>query len=397
MEAEPPGFGGLNAAPKEQMMLLSRMANQGTGAIKKYVPGKSIKEAQAEMGIPTMIKLASNENAYGPSPNAVRALQEAADEVHVYPDSQNLEIRSALAEELGVQAEEITAGNGADGVLYNLGMATIDQGDEIIFPRITFPIYETICRVMRGVPVVSQMQGLRIDLADISSRIGNRTKLIFLCNPNNPTGDALPAEEMKAFLKEVPEHVLVVLDEAYADFAAEMRIDSVRIFREGMSNLFLLRTFSKIHGLAGVRFGYGIGHRELVSLINLIKPPFEVSVLAERAALEALRDREFARRTVEGCEEEKRYFYRELQDLGLDYVRSQANFVLIDTGLDARQVFQALLRRGVIVRAATSYNLPAHIRVTVGRHEENERFFAALREAIDSRAAGEREKGSSPP
>jgi histidinol-phosphate aminotransferase len=364
-------------------MLLSRIANKGTSAIRKYVPGKSVKEAQAESGIAEMVKLASNENAFGASPSSVRSIREMADQIHVYPDSQSREIRSRLAAHLGVQAAQITTGNGADGVIYNLGMAVIDQGDEVIFPRITFPIYETISRVMRGVPVYSGMKDLHIDLGDIEKKLTDRTKVIFLCNPNNPTGDALAPAEVRALLKRLPEHVLVVLDEAYIDFTEpERRLDSVGIFREGMSNLFILRTFSKIYGLAGLRFGYGIADAQLVSLINLIKPPFDVSILAEQAAINALDDQDFVRRTVAGCAEEKRYFYRELNALGLAYLRSHTNFILIDTGRDARQLCQALLRQGVIVRAATLYSLPTHIRVTIGRHAENERFFEALRAVL---------------
>ena len=227
------------------------------------------------------------------------------------------------------------------------------------------------------------MKDLRIDLGDIESKISERTKVIFLCNPNNPTGDALPRQELGSFLRGVPDHVLVVLDEAYIDFTeADARLDSVALFREGMSNLFILRSFSKIYGLAGLRFGYGIGDAELVSLINLIKPPFDVSILAEQAAIDALGDREFVRRTAEGCAEEKSYFYRELDALGLGHVRSHTNFILIDTGRDAQQLFQALLRQGIIIRAATLYSLPNHIRVTIGRHAENERFFEALRAVL---------------
>jgi histidinol-phosphate aminotransferase len=364
-------------------MLLSRIANKGTSAIKKYVPGKSIKETQAELGISHVIKLASNENAFGASPSSIRAIQDMADQIHVYPDSQSREIRAHLAEQLGVQSAEITTGNGADGVIYNLGMAVIDQGDEIIFPRITFPIYETISRVMRGIPVYSEMRDLRIDLKDISRKINDKTKVVFLCNPNNPTGDALPPAEVKTFLKSVPDTVLVVLDEAYIDFTeAEARLDSVDMFREGMRNLFILRSFSKIYGLAGLRFGYGIGDQDLVALINLIKPPFDVSILAEQAAIDALEDQEFVHKTVEGCFEEKRFFYRQLDALGLRYIRSHTNFVLIDAARDAQEVFQALLRQGVIVRAATLYSLPNHIRVTVSQRTANERFFEALRAVL---------------
>jgi histidinol-phosphate aminotransferase len=227
------------------------------------------------------------------------------------------------------------------------------------------------------------MRGLRVDLTDIGKKINKRTKVIFLCNPNNPTGDVLPPQEVKVFLDSVPEHVLVVLDEAYTDFTEpQAKFDSVGMFKGGMSNLFILRSFSKIYGLAGLRFGYGIGNEELASLINLIKPPFDVSILAEQAALEAISDQAFVRRTVEGCAVEKRYFYEQLDALDMKYVRSHTNFILIDTGRDAQDLFQALLQQGVIVRAATLYSLPTCIRVTVGLHEENEKFFEALRAVL---------------
>jgi histidinol-phosphate aminotransferase len=232
---------------------------------------------------------------------------------------------------------------------------------------------------MRGVPVYSQMKGLRVDLADIRSRVNDRTKLICLCNPNNPTGDALPPGEMRAFLRDLPDDVLVLLDEAYVDFTEpSSRLDSVGVFRGGMDNLFILRSFSKIYGLAGLRFGCGIGHESLISLINRIKPPFDVSILAEQAAIDALEDEEFYHRSVKECRSEKRLFYRRLDALGLAYTPSHTNFVLIDTGQDAQDLSRALLRRGIIVRSAASYGLPGHIRVTIGRHGDNERFFDAL-------------------
>lgn len=365
-------------------MQISRIANSGTFSIEKYVPGKSVKEAQAELGIAEMVKMASNENPLGACPSSVRSLRKAAEWINVYPDSQSREIREGLARRLGIRPEEITAGNGADGVIYNLGMAVIDQRDEIIIPRITFPIYETICRVMRGVPVCAEMKGLRIDLADMKSKINDKTKLICLCNPNNPTGDALPPEEMRAFLKDVPDDVLVLLDEAYVDFTEPaFRLDSVGVFRGGMDNLFILRSFSKIYGIAGLRFGYGIGHEALISLINRIKPPFDVSLVAEQAAIDALEDEEFYRRSVEECRSEKHLFYRRLDELGLAYTPSHTNFVLIDTGKDSQEVSRALLRRGVIVRSAASYSLPGHIRVTIGRHKDNERFLIALKEVLN--------------
>jgi histidinol-phosphate aminotransferase len=368
-------------------MDVTRLANPGARSVRTYVPGKSIKEVQAELGLEHLIKLASNENPFGPAPAAARGFAGLAERIHIYPDSRSRVVRAALAERLGVSAEQITTGNGSDGVIYNLGMAVIDQDDEVIIPRITFPIYETITRVMRGKAVRSRMKDLRIDLEDIRRRVNRRTKLIFLCNPNNPTGDALPPEHLASFLSSIPERVLIALDEAYVDFTEPAsRLDSIELFNRGMDNLFILRTFSKVYGLAGVRFGFAVGDRELVSLIERVKPPFDVSLAAEEAALHALADRDFYLRTLASCGEEKSYFYSELDALGLGYIPSHTNFVLIDTGRDAGAVVQALLRRGVIVRSAVQYSLPQHIRVTVGRHEENERFFRAFAEALEETA-----------
>jgi len=363
-------------------------ANPGALGVKPYVPGKSAREASRELGLSQVVKLASNENPHGSSPLARQALAGLGDRLHLYPDSTCEELRGRLSNDLGVSPEEITVGNGVDGVIYNLGMACIDQGDEAVIPRVSYPMYETIVRVMRGAPVFSAMKGLRIDLQDMRRRISPRTKAVFLCNPNNPTGDALPREELIRFVAEAPATVLIVLDEAYIDFTDPgLRPGSVSLFREGRKNLFILRTFSKLYGLAGVRIGYGLGDRALVVLIHRIKPPFAVSSLAEQLALKALEDVEFARRTLEDCSRQKRAFYEQLESLGLGYVPSHTNFVLVDTGRDAQEIFEGLLARGLIVRPGKQYGLPTHIRVTVGLQEENKRLFQALRETLAVRSS----------
>lgn len=364
-------------------MDIDRLANRGALKTKLYVPGKSRKEVEKELHISGTIKMASNENPHGSSPQALRALEAVSRELYMYPDPVSTDLRERIAASLGCDRNEVSVGNGADGVIYNLAMAVIDQDDEVIIPEITFPVYETVTQVMRGVPVRSAMRELSIDLADIERKIGDRTKALFLCNPNNPTGDALPRDEFLEFLRAVPGRILVVLDEAYIEFTdPALRPDSVRLFREGMDNLFILRTFSKIYGLAGLRIGYGIGDAGLVTLMNRVKPPFDVSVPAESAAILALSDGEFVRSTLEDAAREKAFFYRELQRRNLDYVASHTNFVLIDTGRQATDLFRRLLRRGVIVRPAKTYGLPTSIRVTLGRHEENERFFQALDEVL---------------
>ena len=361
----------------------SPFANPGVLGAKKYVPGKSVKEAVAELGLKEVVKMASNENPFGSSPRARAALAELAGELHVYPDAMNEELRGRLSEKLDVRKDMLTIGNGADGVIYNLGMAVLDQGDETLIPRISYPIYESIIRVMRSTITYTGMKGLRIDLEDLARRISPKTKAVFLCNPNNPTGDALPREQLLAFLERLPATVLVVLDEAYIDFAdPELRPGAVALIKGGMRNLFVLRTFSKLYGLAGVRVGYGIGDPAVIELIHRIKPPFGVSAIAERLALAALEDSQFAGKTLEDCAREKRFFYAELARLGLDYVPSHTNFVLVDSKRDCLEVFQRLMTRGLLVRPAKQYGLPTSVRITVGRHEDNARLFGELPEVL---------------
>ena len=363
---------------------IEKLANSGALRTKKYIPGKSKQEVERELGLKDIIKLASNENPHGSSPFAGEALKGLVGKVNIYPDKVSTNLRRKLAELTGCTEEEITVGNGADGVIFNLGMAVIDQGDEVIIPEVTFPVYETITLIMRGKVVYSMVRDLRIDLPDILARITLKTKAIFLCNPNNPTGDALPPRELTAFLRQVPEEVLIVLDEAYIDFTEKsLNPGSIEIFKGGLNNLFIIRTLSKAYGLAGIRVGYGIGAIELVSLVNQVKPPFDVSLIAEVAGRAALADTAFLQATLTDSIEEKSYFYRELDKLKLKYITSHTNFVLIDTGFDANDIFERLLLRGVIVRSAKGYNLPTCIRVTLGRHEENVRFFEALGEALE--------------
>jgi histidinol-phosphate aminotransferase len=358
--------------------------NPGVLDARKYVPGKSVREAMQELGLQEVIKMASNENPLGSSPLAQAALAGMCAELHVYPDALNEALRGRLAEKLDVPKDMLTIGNGADGVIYNLGMAVFDQNDEVLIPRISYPIYETIIRVMRSTITYTGMKGLRIDLQDLVKRITPKTKAVFLCNPNNPTGDALPRRELLAFLKGLPATVLAVLDEAYIDFAdPELRPGAVTLVKGGMRNLFVLRTFSKLYGLAGARVGYGLGDPELIDLIHRIKPPFGVSAIAERLALAALEDSQFARKTLEDCALEKGFFCAELERLGLDCVPSHANFVLVDTRRDCLEVFQRLLGRGLIVRPAKQYGLPTSVRITVGRHHENVRLFRELPKVLE--------------
>ena len=358
-------------------------ANSGILGIREYVPGKSKKQVEREISVPEIHKMASNENPRGASTKARKLYRELEKSLHIYPEIYNPDLMGKFASKLGIAPENITTGNGGDGVIYNSGMAFIEQGDETLIPEITFSVYETITRIMRGVPVFTKMKGTGIDLDDIRSKITDKTKMIYICNPNNPTGEALPVDQLEDFIRKVPERIIIFLDEAYIEFTEEKyRPSSVKMIREGMKNLFILRTFSKIYGLAGVRMGYGISSPELISLVQRVKPPFDVSIIAENLALEALDDDEFFSTTIMETAEEKKYYYSSLDDMGLKYYKSQTNYILIDTGKDGREIADKLTKKGIIVRPAGSYNFPSCIRVTIGRRRENELFFRFFREIL---------------
>ena len=359
------------------------MVHPGIRSIKPYIPGTTIQEAVQSTGSCDFIKIASNENPLGMSPKAARAIVRAIAQAHQYPEKTCMDLRNALSRTLDIPSDWLMIGNGADGIIYAVFMSVIDESDEVIIPEMTFSMYETVVHGMRGRVTYSKMSGYEIDLDDILARISENTKLVVLCNPNNPTGSVLDRDRLSRFVESVPETVLIVYDEAYFDFADPDRLlDSAALLRQGRKNLFILRTFSKIYGLAGVRVGYGIGAPDLVALCHRIRPPFDVSVLAQAAGCAALNDKEFFRRTVDLTNREKRYIYRNLDRMGLEYVESQTNFILIDTGRDCRLIYEGLLKRGLIVRAGLHDKLATHIRITVGKRQHNKRFLDAFSEVL---------------
>jgi histidinol-phosphate aminotransferase len=357
--------------------------NRGLRDIQPYVGGKTLADALREYRVADAVKMSSNENALGVSPRAVAAATEAASTANTYPDAASGALRERIAGMFAVDPGCVIVGNGADEVIYYLAMCLVNDGDRVVIPRITFPIYEIAFRAMRAEVVHSEMRGLEIDLDDLLARVTPATTCVALCNPNNPTGHALPPAEVRRFLERVPDQVPILVDEAYLDFAPPGRCPDIpALFREGMRNLFIVRTLSKAYGLAGFRVGYGIGDRRLIALMNRIKLPFNVGLVSQHAALAALEDEEFFRKTIEVTALGREYLYREMRRLGLSFVESATNFVLIDTGRDAGRVCDELMRRGVIVRSAAKYGAPTSVRVTVGTREHNERFVRALEEVL---------------
>jgi histidinol-phosphate aminotransferase len=363
--------------------MTSPRPQHGLDSIKPYVPGKPIEDVQREYGLSHVIKLASNENPLGASPKVLKALQAALTEINFYPDAQAYYLREALGRRLGFPSDHIAIGNGADGLIREVCVAYLEDGDEVIVSQSSFPVYDEGTQVMRGRLVKTPLKDDGLDLAAMATAVTPRTRIIFVCNPNNPTGTMVTAAEVDAFVKAVPESVIVVLDEAYREFVeSDQYPDSLRYVRDGRKNVLVMRTFSKVYGIAGLRLGYGVACPEMLAAMQAVSESFPVNRLAQVAGLAALDDHEFMQRTVEMNRAGRLYLYEALEGLGLRCVRSHTNFILVHVGPQAGQVYQALLRCGVIVRPCNGYDLPEYLRITVGSPEQNAELVAALKDIL---------------
>lgn len=348
--------------------------------ITPYSPGKFSKEVMEELGLTEVHKLASNENPLGPSPKAVEAMREALTEVHVYPDPVCRELTAALAQRLEVCADSIVVGRGSDEIIHMLGLAFVNPGEEVVYSAMPFALYPMTTHICDGVPREVPARGFEHDLAAMADAITDMTKLVIIGNPCNPTGTISRRDEVRWFMHRIPEDVIVLFDEAYYEYVDDPDYpDCLEYVREGR-NVVVMRTFSKAYGLAGLRIGYGVAGPCVAEGLKLVRPPFNVSTLAQVAALAALDDEVHLRASVDLVHEGRAYLYRELDSMGLTYVPTQANFILLDTGLDSREVFDALMRRGITVRTGDIFGLPTYIRVSFGTMAQNRLFVAALRE-----------------
>jgi histidinol-phosphate aminotransferase len=362
---------------------INKVLRRGIGELEEYVPGRSIEEVKAEFGLESAEKMASNENPLGPSPLAIKAAQNALATSHLYPDGNAGELKAGLGERFGLGTENFFIGNGGDDVLQNLARAFVNEGEECIIPSPSFHPYTTVTQIMGGVPVYSPLKDYRINLPDVLARVTDRTKLVFLCNPNNPTGTIFQRGDFEGFLEELPCPVVVVLDEAYCDFVEEGNFPSSILYVERGAPLVVgVRTFSKVYGLAGFRVGYGIAQPALIRALHRTKDPFNVAKPSLAAGCAALKDEGFRNRTLRMVHQGKRQIYRRLEQLGIRYIPTEANFVLIHLGLEASRLAGRLMMGGVIVRPCASFGLPEHVRVTVGPSEQNERFLLALAEVL---------------
>jgi len=352
---------------------------RGLDALQPYVPGTPIEEVQREYGLQDVIKLASNENPLGPSPRALAAVAQALQGMNLYPDGESYTLRRALAQHLGVEPEQVTVGNGADGIIVQTCLAYLDEDSQAIVSRSSFPIYDIYTHVMRATLTKTPLKDYGLDLEAMARAITDRTRLVFVCNPNNPTGTIVTAAEVEAFLERAPGHALVVFDEAYYEFVASDEYpDTLAYVRQGRENVMVMRTFSKVYGIAGLRLGYAVARPEILDPLHRVKEPFAVNLLAQAAGIAALEDEEFVKKSVEANHAGRLFLYREFDRLGLRYVESHTNFVLVEVGPQATTIQRRLLENGIIVRPCTGYDLPDWLRVTVGSPAQNARLIEAF-------------------
>ncbi len=347
-----------------------------------YSPGKPIEEVERELGIRESVKLASNENPLGPSPLALAALREALPEVHRYPDGSGYRLSQALARHWDVSPDMVILGNGSNELLELTGRCFLMPGDEAVYARQAFVVYDMVAQVTGATKVAVPLRDFTHDLPAMRAALSPRTKLVFLANPNNPTGTAVPPRVLEDFIAAAPPEVLVIVDEAYYEYLPpDLAPDTLRFVRAGRPVL-VLRTFSKIYGLAGLRIGYGIGPAPLIALLNRARQPFNTNSLAQAAAAAALGDAQHVRSTRAITETGRKYLTEQCRSLGLSVVPSVANFLLVDVGRPGPATADALLRHGVIVRPMAGYGFPTHLRISIGTPAENERCVAALKAVL---------------
>lgn len=365
------------------------LAVPGVRGLAPYEPGKPIEALAREYGLSDIIKLASNENPRGPSPRAVEAAQAALESVHRYPDGAATDLRARLADRHGVSAAAITVGNGSNDVLDMIARVFLGPGTNAVFSRHAFAVYPIATRAAGASANVAPARAADDpeapyghDLEAMAAAVDADTRLVFVANPNNPTGTWMGGDALYAFLQGLPEHLVAVVDEAYFECADVPGYPDATRWLDAFPNLIVTRTFSKVHGLSGLRCGYGLSSPAIADLLNRVRHPFNVNSVALAAATAALDDEAFLAESVANNTHGRDRLTTGLRELGLEVIPSAANFVAVDVGRDAAAVYEALLREGVIVRPVGGYGMPRHLRISVGVESENERLLDALRRVL---------------
>ncbi|MDO6562769.1 histidinol-phosphate transaminase [Amphritea sp. 1_MG-2023] len=361
-----------------------QLATPGVQGLHPYQPGKPVEELERELGISDSIKLASNENPLGPSQVAIKAVQAALSESARYPDASGFKLKKVLSEHYGYAPNTLTLGNGSNDVLEMIGRAFILPGDEVIYSEYAFVVYMLVAQASGAKAVVTAAKNWGHDLAAMAAAVTDKTRVIFLANPNNPTGTWFSEDALRVFMAQIPERVIVVLDEAYAEYVTEADYVTGLTMQDEFANLIITRTFSKAFGLAGLRIGYGVANAAITDLLNRVRQPFNVNIPALEAAAAVLSDTDYLQRSVAINRAGLAQLEKGLAPLGVSWIPSVGNFITVDCGANAAPVYAALLQEGVIVRPLANYGMPNHLRVTVGLPDENSRFLTAFTKVLKS-------------
>lgn len=357
--------------------------NPALATLPVYQPGRPIEEVARELGLRAdeIIKVASNENPLGPSPAAVAAMERAIQSLHLYPDGNAFYLKQKLAAKLGVAPANLILGNGSNEIIEFIGHALITPGTNVVVSQYCFAVYPIVTKLFGGELITVPAVDFGHDLSGMLRAITKTTRVVFVANPNNPTGTLIPSDAILKFVRAVPSHVLIAMDEAYVEFLDEP-CPLLPLIQSGeLPNLLLMRTFSKIYGLAGLRLGYGIGHPEFIAGLEKVRQPFNINSLIQAGALAALDDNEHIGRTKQNNSDGLRFFESAFRTLALDFVPSAANFILVRVG-DGQKVFAGMQKLGVIVRPMGGYQLPEWIRISIGTQAENERCLATLQQVL---------------
>ncbi len=362
-------------------MTIAELMPKNIRDIAPYVPGKPVEEVERELGI-SAVKLASNENPFGPSPKVVEAIHQFLPKANYYPIGDGFFLREKLAARFGVSMDEVILGSGSSELLELVARTFLTSRDEALTSEKSFVIYYLAPQEMNCPVICAPMREYSYDLDAIRELVHPNTRLIYLANPNNPTGTMFSAGELDRFLRDLPDSVIVVIDEAYYEYVEVPGYSHSIDYLKQYPNVLVLRTFSKAYGLAGFRIGYGLAHPELIGALNKVRSPFNTSSLAQVAAIAALDDQEYVRKSVAINREGYLFLIRELKKMGISFVPSVANFILVERGQDCLQDFQKLLRFGIIIRPMKANGFPLGFRVSIGSPEENQKFIQAMGKLI---------------
>ena len=361
---------------------MKHLAKKTIFNIQPYVPGRPIEDVKRELGLKEVIKLASNENPYSPSPKVIKALTQEIKNVNRYPDGGCYELRKILAKDLKVNLKQLIFGNGSDEVIVLATRAFLSEGDEVVIAKPSFLIYELASKIEGSQIKEIPLKDFRYDLAKMKAAVTPKTRIIFLGNPDNPAGSYLTEHQVRDFLKDLSQDILVFIDEAYYEFVTEKDyVDSIALLKS-YPNVIVTRTFSKMYGLAGLRIGYGVAREELIDVLNRIRDPFNVNALAQVAAVACLKDQNYYRKLAKKIQQQREFLYQSFDRLGVECVKSYTNFILINLKTDSRDMTQKLLKKGIIVRDMNGWGLKNFIRVTIGTEIENKKFLKALEELL---------------